>query len=58
MDMDDDGTEKMKIESYCYSMVQKIVRPGTKTTARVYVPAEWEGKQVRVLLLEPLRPEE
>lgn len=36
--------------------VDKIVKPLTKSSGRVYVPASWIGKRVRVVLLE--EPEE
>ena len=43
---------KMKIEMEAYSVVEKVVKPLTKSSGRVYVPASWIGKKVRVVLLE------
>ena len=39
-----------------YSMVDRDVKSG-QTTGRVFVPKEWIGKKVRVLLLEPIQDE-
>ncbi|MBQ3570510.1 MAG: DUF2080 family transposase-associated protein [Methanocorpusculum sp.] len=47
---------KMKVEMESYGVVDKIVKPLTKSSGRVYVPASWIGKRVRVVLLE--EPEE
>ena len=35
-----------------YGVVDKIVKPLTKSSGRVYVPTSWIGKRVRVLLVE------
>ena len=43
---------KMKVEMESYGVVDKIVKPLTKSSGRVYVPASWIGKRVRVVLLE------
>lgn len=40
-----------------YNQVEKIAGPGGNS-ARVFVPKDWQGKKVRVLLLEPATEEE
>jgi hypothetical protein len=32
----------------------KTVTAGSKSSSRVYTPKDWEGKQVMIILLEPL----
>lgn len=43
----------MEITVKCYGSIDKIARDGGHS-ARVFVPAAWKDKRVRVLLLEPL----
>jgi len=42
----------MKVEIIAYQAIEKIVREGTKTSGRVYVPKEWVGKTVKIFLIE------
>ena len=47
-------TEKpMRVEMEAYSIADKIVKPLSETAGRVYLPASWVGKKVRVVLVEP-----
>ena len=32
----------------------KTVTAGSKSSSRAYTPKDWEGKQVMIILLEPL----
>ena len=41
----------MKIEMKGYEAVEKTATKGGNS-ARVYVPKQWEGKKVKVILLE------
>jgi putative transposon-encoded protein len=43
----------MKLELEAYQVVEKIVKPGGNS-GRVYVPIEWMGKKVKIVLIEPL----
>lgn len=43
----------MKIEIEAYQVVEKIVKSGGNS-GRVYVPADWIGKRVKILLMEPI----
>ena len=43
----------MKIEINAYQIIEKIVKP-SGNSGRVYVPINWVGKKVKVVLLEPL----
>ncbi|MBN2489067.1 MAG: DUF2080 family transposase-associated protein [Methanosarcinaceae archaeon] len=43
----------MKIEIEAYQVIEKTVKPGGNS-GRVYVPVDWNGKRVKILLLEPL----
>jgi len=50
---DNDTTRKMKIEMVAYQVTEKVVKSGGNS-GRVYVPVDWIGKRVKILLLEPL----
>ncbi len=50
---DDDSPRKMKIEMVAYQVAEKVVKSGGNS-GRVYVPPDWIGKRVKILLLEPL----
>jgi putative transposon-encoded protein len=43
----------MRVEVRAYQVIEKIVK-ASGTSGRVYVPPEWIGKRVKILLLEPL----
>jgi len=45
---------KFRITTCGYAMEDKIVGKGTKTASVLYVPKDWEGKKVRIILEEPL----
>jgi len=45
---------KFEITTEAYGIVEKEVAPATKSASRVYLPIEWEGKRVMILLMEPL----
>jgi putative transposon-encoded protein len=45
--------EKMKIEVEAYQVIEKTVK-SAGNSGRVYVPKNWEGKRVKILLLEPI----
>lgn len=46
-------TEKMKIEVDGYEALEKVVTP-SGNSGRIYAPANWIGKKVKLILLEPL----
>ncbi len=50
---DKDAMRLMKIEIQAYQVAEKVVKPGGNS-GRVYVPVDWIGKRVKILLLEPL----
>ena len=43
----------MKIELEAYQVIEKVVKSGGNS-GRVYVPVDWIGKRVKILLVEPL----
>jgi putative transposon-encoded protein len=43
----------MKVEVRAYQVIEKIVK-ASGSSGRVYVPPEWVGKRVKILLMEPL----
>lgn len=43
----------MKIEINAYQIIEKTVKK-SGNSGRVYVPIDWVGKKVKVMLLEPL----
>ncbi|HJJ38524.1 MAG TPA: DUF2080 family transposase-associated protein [Methanocorpusculum sp.] len=49
-------TTKMSITMDAYGVIDKEVKPMGKNGGRVYLPEEWVGKKVRVILTE--KPEE
>lgn len=46
-------SEKMKIEVEGYEAFEKRVT-ATGTSAHVYIPPDWIGKKVKIILLEPI----
>jgi putative transposon-encoded protein len=48
---------KMDVTTSCHQVVDKIVKK-QGTSGAIYVPIAWEGKKVRVLLLDTLDGEE
>lgn len=48
---------KMKIEIEAYQVVEKTVK-SSGNSGRVYVPIDWVGKRVKILLLESLENKE
>ncbi len=43
--------EKMQIQIEGYEVIEKTVKPAGNT-GRLYVPKAWEGKRVKIVLLE------
>jgi putative transposon-encoded protein len=51
--------EQMKVEVQGYQIIDKKVKGSeTETSGRVYVPKEWIGRRVKVILLEPVIEED
>lgn len=51
--------EQMKVEVQGYQILDKKVKgSGKGTSGRVYLPKEWIGRHVKVILLEPVVEEE
>lgn len=46
----------MDVTTTCHQVVDKVVKK-QGTSGAIYVPMSWEGKKVRVLLLESLDEE-
>ena len=46
----------MKVEVRAYQVIEKIVK-ASGSSGRVYVPPEWIGKRVKILLMESLEKE-
>ncbi len=42
----------IKMEHEGYEVIEKIAENGGNSS-RVYVPKKWEGKKVRIILIEP-----
>lgn len=49
--------EIMEIKINAYQIIEKLVKP-SGNSGRVYVPIDWVGKKVKVVLLEPLTSED
>ena len=49
-------TDPMKITLDAYQVIEKVVKPGGNS-GRVYVPKEWNGKKVKIVLIEPIDTE-
>jgi putative transposon-encoded protein len=46
-------SDKMEIKIEAYQIVEKVVKL-SGNSGRVYVPIDWIGKKVKVVLIEPL----
>jgi len=46
-------SDKMEIKIEAYQIVEKVVKL-SGNSGRVYVPIDWVGKRVKVVLIEPL----
>jgi putative transposon-encoded protein len=47
----------MKVEVRAYQVIEKVVK-ASGSSGRVYVPPDWIGKRVKILLLEPIAADE
>jgi len=47
-------SDKMEIKIEAYQIVEKVVKL-SGNSGRVYVPIDWVGKKVKVVLIEPLQ---
>ncbi len=48
--------EQFEIKAKAYEAIDRIVKP-SGNSGRVYLPKDWIGKKVKVLLLEPINNE-
>ena len=48
--------EPMKITLDAYQVIEKEVKPGGNS-GRVYVPIDWVGKRVKIVLVEAIEPQ-
>ena len=46
--------ELMEIKINAYQIIEKTVK-SSGNSGRVYVPIDWVGKKVKIVLLEPLQ---
>lgn len=46
-------TDEMEIKITGYQIIEKVVKL-SGNSGRVYVPADWVGKKVKIVLLEPV----
>jgi putative transposon-encoded protein len=46
--------KEMEITTSAYEVIEKTVK-SSGNSGRVYVPKDWIGKRVKVLLVEPLK---
>jgi putative transposon-encoded protein len=47
-------SDQMEIKITAYQIVEKTVKQ-SGNSGRVYVPIDWVGKKVKVVLIEPLQ---
>lgn len=45
--------EQIEVKAKAYEAIDRIVKP-SGNSGRVYLPKDWIGKKVKVLLLEPI----
>jgi len=45
--------KEMEITTSAYEVIEKTVK-SSGNSGRIYVPVDWVGKRVKVLLIEPL----
>lgn len=46
-------SEPMKITLDAYQVIEKVVKPGGNS-GRVYVPIDWVGKRVKIVLVDAI----
>lgn len=46
----------MEIKTEAYQVIEKVVKSGGNS-GRVYVPKEWIGRRVKILLIDPVESE-
>ena len=46
--------QEMQVSMTAYEVIEKTVK-ASGNSGRVYVPKEWVGKRVKVMLLEPIQ---
>lgn len=49
--------QEMRVTVAAYEVIEKTVK-ASGNSGRVYVPKEWVGRKVKVMLLEPLSSDE
>ena len=47
------ASKEMKVTMDAYEIIEKVVK-ASGNSGRVYVPIDWVGKRVKILLIEPL----
>lgn len=45
--------ERMEIKVQAYQVIEKTVK-AAGNSGRIYIPKDWVGKRVKILLLEPI----
>jgi len=51
-----DKKDEFKVQGY--EAVEKVVKPHSKTSGRVYLPAIWEGCRVLVVRKDPIKEDD
>lgn len=45
---------EIEVKLLAYQVIDKIVKKGNNSSGRIYVPKSWEGKRVKICLLDKL----
>ena len=53
MEKTNQNSQKMRVEIEAYQVIEKVVK-ASGNSGRVYVPPNWVGKRVKIMLVEPL----
>ncbi len=48
--------QQIEVKARAFEAIDRVVKP-SGNSGRVYLPKDWVGKKVKVLLLEPLEGE-
>ena len=43
---------EIEVKLSAYQVIEKKVKKGNNSSGRIYVPKSWEGKRVKICLLE------
>lgn len=46
------NSREIEVKLSAYQVIDKVVKKGNNSSGRIYVPKSWEGKRVKICLLD------